>query len=195
MLESMITSPTPTRAEASDVATAVFDGADCVMLSAETASGQFPMEAVAIMNRIIEKVERDPLHRQIMDAEHPATEQTESDAMTTAASNVAHTIGAAALVTYTTSGSTAWRAARQRPMVPVLGLTTSLVTARRLALGWGIHPIAAKDVDDFEHMVESAVNHAKNSGLAKKHDRIVITAGVPFGTLGATNILRIARVG
>jgi pyruvate kinase len=194
MLESMITSPTPTRAEASDVATAVFDGADAVMLSAETASGQFPFEAVGIMNRIIEKVEHDPLYRQIMDAEHPSTENTESDAMTNAAATIAQTIHAAVLVTYTTSGSTAWRAARQRPIVPVLGLTSSITTARRMALGWGIHPIAAQDVDDFELMVEAAQKHAKNAGLAKKYDRIVITAGVPFGTLGATNILRIIRV-
>ncbi|TAH35625.1 MAG: pyruvate kinase [Alphaproteobacteria bacterium] len=194
MLESMITSPTPTRAEASDVATAVFDGADAVMLSAETASGQYPLEAVSIMNRIIEKVEKDPLYRQIMDAEHPATENTESDAMTTAASIVAEKINANAIVTFTTSGSTTWRAARQRPMVPVIGLTTSILTARRLALGWGIHPIAASDVNDFEHMVEIATKHAAKAGFAKKNDRIVITAGVPFGTLGATNILRIARI-
>jgi len=194
-LESMIQSPTPTRAEASDVATAVFDGADAVMLSAETASGQFPLEAVGIMNRIIESVEHDPLYRQIMDADHADAENNEADAMTTAASIVADKTKASAIVTYTTSGSTTLRAARQRPVVPIIGLTTNVTIARRLALGWGIHPIAADDVDDFDHMIEVAVKHAKSSGLAKKNDRIVITAGVPFGTLGATNILRIARVG
>ncbi len=194
MLESMITSPTPTRAEASDVATAVFDGADAVMLSAETASGQYPLEAVGIMNRIIEKVEHDPLYRQIMDAEHAEAEHTEADAMTSAASTVAERIGASAVVTYTTSGSTTLRASRQRPVVPIIGLTTSIETARRLALGWGIHPIAAPDVNDFEHMVEIAAKYAASHGFAKKNERIVITAGVPFGTLGATNILRIARV-
>ncbi len=195
MLESMIASPTPTRAEASDVATAVFDGSDAVMLSAETASGQYPIEAVQMMNRIIEKVENDNLYRQIMDAEHPETEHTESDAMTTAASIVAERISASAVVTYTTSGSTTWRAARQRPVVPIIGLTTNLATARKLSLGWGIHAISADDVNDFEHMVDIAIKHAKNSGFAKKNDRIVITAGVPFGTPGSTNILRIARIG
>ncbi len=194
MLESMITSPTPTRAEASDVANAVFEGADAVMLSAETASGQYPLEAVSIMNRIIEKVERDPLYRQIMDAEHPATEHNESDAMTFAAAQVASNIGASAIVSYTTSGSTVLRAARQRPAVPIIGLTTNLAVARRLALAWGVHPVAASGVVDFDHMVEVAVEHSKSSGYAQSMCRIVITAGVPFGTLGSTNILRIAEV-
>lgn len=195
MLESMISAPTPTRAEASDVATAVFDGADAVMLSAETASGQYPLEAVGIMSKIIAKVEHDPLYRQIMGIEDAEIEGTEADAMTSAASLVAENIGAAAIVTYTTSGSTTLRAARQRPVVPIVGLTPSIESARRLALAWGVHPIAASDVNDFEHMVEIAEKHAANAGFAKKNDRIVITAGVPFGTLGATNILRIARIG
>jgi pyruvate kinase len=169
-------------------------GADAVMLSAETASGQFPLEAVTIMDKIIAKVENDPLYRTIMDAEHPETESTESDAMSTAASVVAGSIGAASIVTYTTSGSTSFRMARQRPKVPILGLTSSQQTARKLALVWGVHAVAASDVNDFDHMVDVAVKYARNVGIAKKGDRIIITAGVPFGTVGATNILRIARV-
>jgi pyruvate kinase len=167
---------------------------DAVSMSAETASGQFPLEAVTIMDKIIAKVENDPLYRTIMDAEHPETESTESDAMSTAASVVAGSIGAASIVTYTTSGSTSFRMARQRPKVPILGLTSSQQTARKLALVWGVHAVAASDVNDFDHMVDVAVKYARNVGIAKKGDRIIITAGVPFGTVGATNILRIARV-
>ncbi|MGD9650471.1 MAG: pyruvate kinase, partial [Dongiaceae bacterium] len=194
MLESMIASPTPTRAEASDVATAVYDGADAVMLSAETASGQFPVEAVSIMSKIIEKVEQDPLYRPIMDAEHPKTESTEADAMTSAAAEIAKNIKATAIVSYTTSGSTALRAARQRPVVPIIGLTSQMPAARRLALVWGTHPIYAEDVDHFESMIEVAAKYAKAQGFAASGDRIVVTAGVPFGTLGATNILRLVKV-
>ena len=138
MLESMISAPAPTRAEASDVATAVYDGSDAVMLSAETAAGAYPREAVAIMSRIIERVERDESYRAIMDAVHPNPEETAPDAITAAAAQVASTIKAAAIVTYTTSGSTSLRASRERPTAPVLCLTENVETARRLAVAWGI---------------------------------------------------------
>ncbi len=194
MLDSMVDSPRPTRAEASDVATAVYDGADAVMLSAETAAGKYPVEAVETMNRIIERVERDPAWRAIMDADLPEPEATSADAISAAAHQVAHTLSAAAIVTYTTSGSTTLRAARERPDVPVISLTPDRATARRLAMVWGVHSINTSDAKGFQDMVRKASRHALADGFAKPGDRIVITAGVPFGTPGATNILRIARV-
>lgn len=194
MLESMIQSPVPTRAEVSDVATAVYDGADAVMLSAESASGKYPREAVATMNSIIEQVERDPLYRAIMDAEHASPDATTADAITAAARQVAETIGAAAIVTYTISGSTALRASRERPRAPIICMSPSVITARRLALAWGVNAIVAPDAVDFSDMVRRAVECARASELARPGDHLVITAGVPFGTPGATNVLRIARV-
>ncbi len=194
MLDSMVHAPAPTRAEASDVATAVYDGADAVMLSAETAGGDYPVEAVAMMNRIIERVEQDPVYRTILEAYHPAAQATASDAITAAARQVAHTISAAAIVTYTTSGSTALRAARERPDVPVLGLTSKRETARRLSIVWGVHSVCTADVRNFAEMVQKAVRTAYGEELAGIGDSLVVTAGVPFGTPGATNILRIAWV-
>ena len=194
MLESMIHSASPTRAEASDVATAVYDGADAVMLSAETAAGEYPLEAVAIMNRIIARIEHDPLYRATMDTTHPAPEHTQSDAISAAARQVARTVDAAAIVSYTTSGATALRAARERPDVPILVLTSNLQTARRLALLWGAHSVHSRDVSNFSDMVQKAIRAAHREGFAEAGARVVITAGVPFGTPGATNILRIAWV-
>ncbi len=195
MLESMIRAPAPTRAEASDVATAVYDGADALMLSAETASGAYPREAVAMMNRIIERVERDPSYRRQIESQHADPEATAADAITAAASQVAATIKAACIVTYTSSGSTALRAARERPSVPILALTPSPTTARRLALTWGVHCVQTEDARSFTEMVEKAAKVALEQEIAKPGERIVVTAGVPFGTPGATNILRIAWVG
>lgn len=192
MLESMVAAPVPTRAEVSDVATAVYDGADAVMLSAETAAGGFPVEAVKVMNRVAERVETDPAYRSIMAAEHANPEATAADAITAAARQVADTISAAAIVTYTTSGSTALRASRERPVAPILALTPRLATARRLALAWGLHCVETEDAKSFTDMVDRACEVAGAEGLASAGDRIVVTAGVPFGTPGATNILRIA---
>lgn len=194
MLESMVHAPTPTRAEASDVATAVFDGADAVMLSAETASGEYPVEAVAIMDRICHRIEQDPLYRPIMDAQHPDPQRTTADAITAAARQVAHTTSAAAIVTYTASGSTTLRAARERPEVPILALTPHLETARRMALSYGVHAVHTADVSTFTEMVQKAGRIALAHGLAQTGQRLVITAGVPFGTPGSTNILRVAWV-
>ncbi len=194
MLESMISSPRPTRAEASDVATAIYDGADAVMLSAETASGDYPLEAVSIMDRIAADVEKDELYRKIMDAEHPDPDNTPSDAITSAASDVATTISAAAIVNYTTSGSTALRTARERPTVPIMCLTPHLAVARRMQLSYGVYPVQTEDVDNFGDMVKKALHVAEEQNIAAKGQRVVITAGVPFGTPGATNILRIAWV-
>jgi pyruvate kinase len=195
MLDSMVNAPAPTRAEASDVATAVYDGADAVMLSAETASGSYPIEAVKMMNRIIRRTEQDPLYRRLMDTEHAEPEATSADAITAAARQIAHTIKAVAIVTYTTSGSTTLRAARERPEVPILCLTQRMATARRQSLCWGVHAVVTEDINNFQDMVAKAVTVARQEEFAKPGDRLVVTAGVPFGTPGATNILRIAWVG
>ena len=195
MLESMIESPQPTRAEASDVATAIYDGTDCVMLSAETAAGQYPIESVSMMNRIAESVEHDPLYRTIMDADHPETEEKNvGDAVTAAAYQMAMDVDAVAIVNYTTSGSTALRTARHRPTVPTLCLTENETTARQLALSYGVRPVVTMDVDNFDDMVTRASRIARTKEFADKGDRLVITAGVPFGTVGSTNVVRVAKV-
>ena len=194
MLESMVKSPAPTRAEAQDVASAVYDGADAVMLSAETAAGDYPEEAVGIMDRVIRRVEQDPVYQQLLEAQHERPQPTAADAITAAARSVAETIKAACIVTYTTSGSTAYRASRERPMPPILGLTANLRTARRLVLAWGVHTVLTDDVATFGEMVDKATSTALNEELAVEGQALVVTAGVPFGTPGATNILRVAWV-
>jgi len=194
MLESMIINPAPTRAEASDVATAVYDGADAVMLSAETAAGAYPVEAVAMMDRILAEVERDALYRVYLDAFHASARPTSADAITQAAAQVAHTLNCACIVTYTTSGATALRAARERPDHPILGLITRMPTARKLTIAWGIHPVFTEDARDLDEMVQKARHFARSEGFASPGNSIVITAGLPFGTPGATNLLRVAWV-
>tara|TARA_B100000700_G_scaffold158155_1_gene175407 strand:+ start:43 stop:1521 length:1479 start_codon:yes stop_codon:yes gene_type:complete len=194
MLESMIEAPKPTRAEASDVATAIYDGADAVMLSAETAAGKYPLDAVKMMDSIIHRVERDPEFWYRTNSEHRDPEANAPDAITDAARQVAHTISAAAIITYTTSGSTTLRASRGRPDVPILCLTESLVTARKLALAWGVQCVMAPDVINFSNMVGRACQIAKEFEYALPEQSVVITAGVPFGTPGTTNILRIAKI-
>jgi pyruvate kinase len=194
MLESMITSPTPTRAEASDVATAVFDGADAVMLSAETAAGEYPVEAVSIMNRIITSAEQDDHYRLAQIRDRRQTRGTEADAITAAAKQVTQTLDAAAIVTFTTTGSTTLRAARERPDVPILGLTPDIKIARRMVLAWGVHPVETSHFQEFDGVVDSAIEVSKREKFAVVGQRLVITAGVPFGTPGATNLLRIVNV-
>ena len=195
MLDSMVKNPTPTRAEASDVAKAVHDGADAVMLSAESAVGDYPVETVEMMARIVTRAERDDTaFRALMAANVLEPEPTSADAITKAAAQTAETIGAAAIVAYSLTGSTILRAARERPTAPIIGLTPSLDIARRLTLSWGVRPVVGEDAHDFDDMTRFAVEAAKGRGLAEPGDRIVITAGVPFGTPGATNVLRIALV-
>ena len=194
MLDSMVNAPAPTRAEASDVATAIYDGSDAVMLSAESAAGHYPVESVAMMDRIISRTEADASYRPIITALKPEPEPTGADAISAAAAQVAQTISAAAIVTYTTSGSTALRAARERPVVPILMLTSELGTARRLAVLWGAHCVVSPDVSNFQEMVDKACAVAEAEEYAGHGDRLVITAGVPFGTPGSTNVLRIAWI-
>ena len=195
MLDSMVHAPAPTRAEASDVATAVYDGSDAVMLSEETATGEYPVESVAMMERIIKRVEADPLYRAIMDADHPEPQATTSDAITAAARQAAETVSAVAIVTFTTSGSTTLRASRERPAVPILGLTGNIATARRLVLAWGVHSVHTADVESFSDMVEKGAHIAFREKFAETGGRLVITGGIPFGISGTTNVLRIAEVG
>jgi pyruvate kinase len=194
MLESMINSPTPTRAEASDVATAVFDGADAVMLSAETAAGSYPLEAISIMDRIIRSAEQDEHCGLISVRANKGAGETDADAITLAAKQVAEMLDAAAIVTFTATGSTTFRAARERPDVPILGLTPDIKTARRIMLVWGVHSVKTSYFDDFDDVVASAIDVAQKEGFAKVGQQLVITAGVPFGTPGATNVLRIVKL-
>ncbi|NBB69921.1 MAG: pyruvate kinase [Alphaproteobacteria bacterium] len=194
MLESMLTAPAPTRAEASDVATACYDGADALMLSGESAAGAYPIEAVGIMDRIINRVERDPLYRSYVTAYAAEAEHTAEDAITQAAASVARTLNAACIVTYTTSGATALRAARKRPDQPILGLITRLGTARRLSVVWAVRAIVCHDARDLDDMIAKARATAVRAGMASAGQALVVTAGLPFGTPGATNMLRIAYV-
>jgi pyruvate kinase len=197
MLESMISAPVPTRAEVSDVATAVFEGADAVMLSAESAAGSYPVEAVATMNRIAEEVERDAYYRSIINAQRapPKAANADAIAIAVAARNFAETLDLKAIVAWTSSGATAFRIARERPEAPVLALTPNRETACRLALVWGVHAVVTKDAHDVDDMAKRACKLAGREGFAKAQDRIIIVAGVPFGTPGATNMIRIAVLG
>ena len=194
MLDSMVSAPTPTRAEASDVATAIYDGADAVMLSAETAVGDYPIESVSIMDRIINRVERDRLYRKITEAARAVPEATAADAISAAARQTAETVSAQAIVSFSSTGSTTIRIARERPSVPVLGLTPNLDIARRLVLAWGVHSIRTKDVESFSEMMGKSVRISKRQNFAQDGDTIVIVAGIPFGVPGGTNILHIAKV-
>ena len=194
MLESMITSPSPTRAEVSDVATAIYDGADAVMLSAESAAGAWPEEAVAMMNSIAVSVEGDSGYNARVHFTETLPDATTADALSFAASQITRTVSAAAIVCFTLSGSTARRIARERPQVPLLVLTPRVQTARRLGLLWGAHAVRTRDVHSFEEMVAKAKRMALRHGIAKAGDRIIIMAGVPFGTPGTTNVLHVVRI-
>lgn len=194
MLDSMVEHPTPTRAEASDVATAVYNGADAVMLSAETASGHYPTEAVSMMHRIILEVQKDPNYWAAMLSRRLPSKSTTPDAISSAATQIAESMPAVAIVAYTTSGSTALQIARERPNAPIISLTPRQETARRLAMVWGVHSVRTPDVKDMGDMADIAGHQAKIDGFAEKGDRLVITAGLPFGTPGKTNLIRIIRV-
>jgi pyruvate kinase len=194
MLESMITAPTPTRAEVSDVATAVYDGADAVMLSAESASGKYPCEAVTMMNSIATSVENDPTYSERVHFTRTLPDPTTADAIAQAANTIVGTVGAKAIVCFTSSGSTARRLSRERPAVPLLVLTPSAKAARKLGILWGAHAVRTRDIANFEEMIAKAKRMALRHGVAKGGDRIVIIAGVPFGTPGSTNVIHIVRL-
>ncbi len=195
MLESMINNARPTRAEASDVATAVYDGADCVMLSAETAAGEYPEAAVIMMDRIARTTESDDNYLEMMDNARPESLNTPSDAITTAAYYVAQDVEAKLIVNYTMSGATSLRTARQRPEVPILSLTPSQQVARQLMLSYGVFAVndEARE-DDFTGPARHAAKIAVEKGFLQKGERFIMTAGMPLGVKGSTNILRIAKV-
>ena len=190
MLESMISAPAPTRAEASDVAGAVYEGADALMLSAETAAGQYPFEAVSIMDRIIARVEKDPRWPELMAAEHQLGDADALVAAATQAADIAHT---ACVAAFTATGQTALRVARERALAPTLALTPNLATARKLALAWGVEPRIVPDIHDPEDMPRLAGEMALRAGLAQPGDRIMILAGIPMGSPGAANVLRLTH--
>jgi pyruvate kinase len=194
MLDSMIAAPTPTRAEASDVATAIYDGADAVMLSAESASGQYPREAVAMMDRIIHSTEQHKLYRSILAASSVDEERSPPHAVAAAAAGLAENIGAAAIVGFTSSGTTAVRIARRRPALAILAITPNLQVARQMALVWGAHSVHSQDIRSHEEMVSVAASIARTQGFAGHGDTLVVVAGIPFGQTGSTNNLRVVRV-
>ena len=194
MLESMITAPVPTRAEVSDVATAVYEGADAVMLSAESASGAYPLEAIGMMNRIAEEVERDALYWSIIRAQNSTPDHTAADAIAAAAHQMVDALDLEAIMAWTHSGSTALRLSRERPNATVIALTPKRETARRLAIAWGTHPIVTNDASDVDDMAFRAAKFAVRERFAEVGDRVIVVAGVPFGTPGATNLVRIAFI-
>lgn len=195
MLESMVVEPVPTRAEVSDVATAVYEGADAIMLSAESATGKWPDKAVATMDRIAQSVEKDAFYRSIITAQRNEPEATSADAISAAVRQISETLKLAAIVCFTGSGSTGLRMSRERPDVPIIALTPNPATGRRLAVAWGLHCVLTEDAKDLNDMVERACRIARSEGFAEPGQRVIITAGLPLGTPGATNMLRIAYVG
>jgi pyruvate kinase len=192
MLESMIESPMPTRAEVSDVATAIYEGADAIMLSAESAAGQYPVEAVTTMNNVAAEVEADPTYRDIIESSRRAERNSVADGIVAAAREIAETTNVKAICCFSQSGTTALLVSRERPRVPIIALTSAEATARRLCLSWGTNCVITGNVDRFKSAVIEAVHAAKAEGLASEKDMIVVTAGVPFNTPGSTNIVRVA---
>jgi pyruvate kinase len=194
MLESMIKAPTPTRAEVSDVATAVYDGADAIMLSAETAAGDWPREAVAMMDSIAKSVEGDPGYHARIRFTETKPDATTADALAEAASSITRTLDAKVIVCFTSSGSTVRRVSRERPQTPILALTPKMETARRMGLLWGAHAVRTKDIGSFEEMIGKARRMTLRHKLGQASDKIIVLAGVPFGTPGSTNVIHVAHL-
>lgn len=192
MLESMIESPMPTRAEVSDVATAIYEGTDAIMLSAESAAGNFPTEAVTTMNNVAVEVENDPTYTDIIENTRSAKRTTVADGIVAAAREIAETTDVKAICCFTQSGTTALLTARERPRVPIIALTSQRETARRLSLSWGTNCTMTPNVERFKMAVVAAARAARKLGMATETDQIVVTAGVPFNQAGTTNILRVA---
>jgi pyruvate kinase len=195
MLESMISAPAPTRAEASDVATAVYQGADAVMLSAESAVGRHPQTAVAMMDRLIRAVEDDPDHWSRLFDRSQRTETTLADAISHSARDIAELLDCQAILAFTKTGSTAIRVSRERPHCKVLGLTPNLQTARQLSLAWGLHSVVTDDISSFQEMVARADIISRQEAGLEQGDLVIVTAGIPFGRPGTTNTLKIMRIG
>jgi pyruvate kinase len=190
----MIATPTPTRAEASDVATAIYGGADAVMLSAESAAGKFPVETVEMMDRIIREVEQDPYARKALDDAHPAPRGTVADAICCALRRATAILNVTAAITYTSSGTTSLRAARERPAAPIISMGANHAVARCLSLVWGVHSMHVGAVANIDEVVERACTTAREEGFAKQGDVVAITAGTPFNVSGTTNFIKLAVV-
>jgi pyruvate kinase len=188
----MIESPMPTRAEVSDVATAIYEGSDAIMLSAESAAGQFPVEAVRMMNDVAVEVEGDPTYTEIMEASRVAKRTTVADGIVAAAREIAETTDIKAICCFTSSGTTAALVARERPRVPIIAMTSQRGTARRLSLTWGTQCVMTGELERFKQAVVNAARAARANGYADENNQIVVTAGVPFNQPGTTNILRVA---
>lgn len=199
MLDSMVSNPLPTRAEASDVSTAIYDGVDAVMLSAESAAGRYPVESVLMMNGIIEEVEKDPEYQAIIHAQHPEPMNTTADAISNSIQRITEILdAAAATVTYTSSGSTSLRVARERPISPILSITPSIRAARYMSMIWGVHPVVvnvANEEADVLQVINAAKEIAVSEEFASQGQAVVITAGLPFGTSGTTNLIHVSRIG
>ncbi len=191
----MTASPVPTRAEVSDVATAVFEGADAVMLSAESATGAYPVEAVATMNRIACRVEREDYYESILHFRDTPVAATPPDAISAAACSIAATLGAKVIVCYTATGTTGIRVARQRPRQPILVLTPFQAISRRLNLVWGLHCVVTADPANTTEMVKIAETVAEEQGYASSGERAIVCAGVPFKRSGTTNMVRVFTLG
>ncbi len=192
MLESMINSPMPTRAEVSDVATAIYEGADAIMLSAESAAGDYPVEAIQTMDNVAREVEDDPTYTEIIEASRKADRTTVADGIVAAAREIAETTEVAAICCYTQSGTTALLTARERPRVPIIAMTNVRETARRLTLNWGTDCVMTPELTRFKMAVQNATRAALKQGYATEKDQVIVTAGVPFNVPGTTNILRVA---
>jgi pyruvate kinase len=195
MLDSMVAAPTPTRAEVSDVATAIYDGADAVMLSAESASGQYPLEAVEMMDRIIKSTEGHKLYRSIIDALQTGEETTAPHAVAAAAADLAEVLHSPVIVGFTTSGTTPARIARKRPSTQILAVTPDVHVSRRLCLLWGAHSVLSDDIHSYEDMVQKATDFSLAEDFARPNDLIVVVAGIPFAQSGTTNNLRVVQIG
>jgi pyruvate kinase len=195
MLESMITAPVPTRAEVSDVSVAVYEGADAIMLSAESAAGAYPVEAVQTMDRIAIEIEKDPIYPGIIFAQRSEPDATGADAVSLAARQMAETLNVSVIVTYTATGTTGLRTARERPQTPILALSPVLSTARRLSICWGLHCVVTEDAYDIDAMIDTACRISVEEGYARAGERVIVTAGVPLRIPGSTNMLRIAHIG
>ncbi len=194
MLESMIERSTPTRAEATDVATAVYDGADAVMLSAESAVGKYPVESVEMMAKIISAVEKDGQYIDNLKRLAEKADDDVSDSITAAARQLSETLEAAAIVTYTATGLTALRVSHKKPQAPILAMTNKVETSRKLCLSWGVIPNLVDDLKSLDEMIEKAIERSKEAGLVKKGDKIVMTCGIPFGNPGTTNVINVELI-
>lgn len=194
MLESMIESPMPTRAEVSDVANAVYDGADAVMLSAESAAGDWPQESVAMMHSIALQIEADEDYKARVRMLEMLPDPTTSDALAHSCMTIADTVPISAITVFTSSGSTARRVSRERPDTPILVLTPSMRTARRVGLLWGAHSVVTKDIGSFEEMIAKGKRMALRHGFGEAGSKQIVLAGVPFGTPGSTNLLHVVTL-